>query len=99
MVEHLLTKEEVAQHFQVDKRTIDRWRVDGVLPACNIPGTVRFNPKDVAKLDGSDISPLSPIERKRLERELNSVTQERDYYKNILDEMSVLSAKAILKKG
>jgi transposase len=42
----LLTKRQIAQHFQVSTRTIDRWRAMGIdLGVIKTPGgAVRFNP-------------------------------------------------------
>jgi hypothetical protein len=46
-----LTKQEVAQRFQISTRTLDRWRSMGIdLGEININGTPRFNPEKVATI-------------------------------------------------
>ncbi|MBU5440267.1 hypothetical protein KQI42_19930 [Tissierella sp. MSJ-40] len=73
--EKLLTKEDLAERWQVHITTIDRWMKDKIItPVKGIP-SVRFNPQHIAKLEGVELSKLSPLERKRLEREKGELEQ------------------------
>ena len=77
-MDKLLTKKDLAERWQVTTVTIDRWVSDGVVsPVRGIP-SVRFNLEEVLKLEGTEISKLSPLERKRLLREIESLEKEKE---------------------
>jgi predicted site-specific integrase-resolvase len=91
-MEKLLTKQELADRWQVTVRTIENWISNGLItPIKSIP-VVRFNPTYIEELEGVKLEKFSPVERKKLERQLEKVTQERDLLKvvvgNILRESS-----------
>jgi predicted site-specific integrase-resolvase len=70
-MEQLLTKKNLAEHWQVTIQTIDSYIKDGLITPCNkVPCKGRFNPKYIAELDGVKLEKFSPLERRRLEREL-----------------------------
>lgn len=67
----LLTKKDLAEHWQVSPQTIDNYIADGVVSPIKAIPSVRFNPQLIAKLEGTELNPMSPLERRRLERELS----------------------------
>ena len=76
-MDKLLTKKDLAERWQVTTVTIDRWINDGVIsPVKGIP-SVRFNLETVLKLEGIEISKLSPLERKRLLKEIEQLEKEK----------------------
>ncbi len=49
----ILTKQEVAELFRVSQRTIERWRLRGVLAQpLDLPGAVRWRREDLVHLIG-----------------------------------------------
>ncbi|WP_224134080.1 hypothetical protein [Clostridium butyricum] len=47
----------------------------------NIP-VPRYNLEEIMRLEGTELSPLSPLERRRLEKSIEELTKERDYWKS-----------------
>lgn len=45
--ETLLTEQEVARLFRVTRRTVERWRAEGILPYRKIGRTIRFKWADL----------------------------------------------------
>ncbi|HEY5524826.1 MAG TPA: histidine kinase [Clostridium sp.] len=80
-MDRLLTKKELAEHWQVTETSIDNWRRDGTLTACKGMPVIRFSPQHIAELEGIKLEKFSPLERKKLERELenrNRIVELRD---------------------
>ena len=77
-MDKLLTKQDLAKRWQVSTTTIDRWVEDGVVsPVKGLPSK-RFNLEEVLKLEGTEISKLSPLERKRLLREIEQLERKKE---------------------
>ena len=77
-MDKLLTKKDLADRWQVTTVTIDRWVADGVIsPVKGIP-SVRFNLEHVLKLEGTETGKLSPLERRRLLKELKQLEGEKE---------------------
>ena len=77
-MDKLLTKKNLAERWQVTTVTIDRWIEDGVIsPVKGLPSK-RFNLEHVLKLEGVEISKLSPLERKRLLKEIEQLKREKE---------------------
>lgn len=77
-MDKLLTKQDLADRWDVTTTTIDRWVMDGVIsPVKGLP-SVRFNLEHVLKLEGTEIGRLSPLERKRLEKEIDQLKIEKE---------------------
>lgn len=94
-MEKLLTKQDLADRWQVTVRTIENWVADGIVtPVKNIP-TVRFHLNHITEIEGTKFEKFSPIERRRLERELEEATKERDFLKTILANILVESSKVV----
>lgn len=75
MERKLLTKEDLSERWNVSITTINRWMSDKVItPVKGIP-SVRFTPEHIAELEGLELSKLSPLERKRLEKEKEELSQ------------------------
>lgn len=100
MLDKLLTKKDLAEKWQVTPQTIDNYIADGVItPIKNIP-SIRFNPQYIAELEGVKLEKFSPMERRRLEIQLEEVTKERDYLRQVLSNILSESSKVInLLKG
>lgn len=91
----LISRETLAKRWEVSVSTINKYEVDGVIQRVpNIPSP-RYNLKDIQKLEGSDFNPMSPLERKRLNIEIQTLSEENAKLKTILSNMLAEASKII----
>lgn len=91
----LLTQKDLAERWQVDVATIKNWRKEGIIqPVKNIP-VIRFTEQYIAELEGIKLDKLSPLERKKLESELDVLKKENELLKGILANILAESSKVI----
>lgn len=90
-MEKLLTKKDLADRWQVSEQTIDEYREQGIISSVKALKSVRFNPQHIAEIEGTKLEKFSPLERRRLERELSEVTKERDKFKEQITKMQMLA--------
>ena len=94
----LLTKKDVAERWQVDESTIDRYRRDGIIIPCKGLPTVRFTEQHIAEIEGLKLEKTSPIERKRLERELEEWKLRAVEAETALAQASLILTEALYSK-
>lgn len=71
----LLTVKDLAKRWQCSERAIREYVADGTVTQCKgVPG-VKFHPRHIEKLEGVEIERFSPLERRRLERELEELRE------------------------
>lgn len=86
-MDKLLTKKDLAERWRVSTTTIDRWVDDGVIsPVKGLPSK-RFNLEHVLKLEGTEIGKLSPLERKRLLKEVKGLEERNKELKKENEEL------------
>lgn len=69
----LLTQQDLAKRWQVEVRTIENYRKSGIIqPVKGIP-LIRFTEQHIQELEGIKLDKMSPLERRRLEREINEL--------------------------
>ena len=91
----LLTQQDLADRWQVTVRAIENWRKDGVLqPAKGIPA-IRFAPEYIAELEGVELKKTSPLQVRRMEREIETLRQENDELKGIISRALAELSKVI----
>lgn len=80
----LLTQQDLANKWQVSVRAIENWRKDGLIqPAKGVPA-IRFTSEYIAELEGVELKKTSPLQVKRLEREIEALRQENEELKSII---------------
>lgn len=83
----LLTKKDLAARWQVSERTIDEYRLSGIItPVKGIP-CIRYNEQYIEKIEGN-IPEKTTLREKKLEEELKRVKDERDYLKTLVANVS-----------
>lgn len=83
---NLLTQQDLAKRWQVSVKAIESYRKEGIItPVPGIP-SIRFNPQHIAELEGTKLERFSPLERKKLEREIEVLEQENEKLKGILSQ-------------
>lgn len=69
-MDRLLTQQDLADRWQVTVNTIRDWRLQGIItPVKGIPA-IRFTEQHIAELEGIKLEKVSPLQVKRLERDL-----------------------------
>ena len=94
-MEKLLTQQDLAERWQVSLKSIETYRKEGIItPVPKIP-SIRFNPEQIAELEGTKLERFSPLERKKLERELERLKQENERLKGIVSKVLSEVSQAI----
>ncbi|BBK77353.1 hypothetical protein [Clostridium butyricum] len=82
MEQVLISRETLAKRWDVTTRTVINYEQEGMITRNpNIP-VPRYNLEEIMRLEGTELSPLSPLERRRLEKSIEELTKERDYWKS-----------------
>jgi hypothetical protein len=84
MDDKLLTQKDLAQRWQMSIRAIEEYRKSGIIPVVEGIPAIRFNPKVIIELEGTKLDKFSPLERRRLEREIERLKQENEHLKSVL---------------
>ncbi|AYO30220.1 histidine kinase [Biomaibacter acetigenes] len=94
-MDRLLTQQDLAKRWQVSVRAIEKWRAEGILqPAKGIPA-IRFTPEYIAELEGVELAKTSPLQVKRLEREIEDLRRENEELKGIIAKVLAETSKVI----
>ncbi|BDR64444.1 hypothetical protein K144316041_13660 [Clostridium tetani] len=83
-MDKLLTQKDLAERWQMSIKSIEEYRKSGIIPAVEGIPAIRFNPKVIMELEGTKLDRFSPIERRRMERELEQLKQENERLKSVL---------------
>lgn len=95
MDEKLFSIKDLSIRWQKDEGTIRRYVKEGVLSPCKgVPGMM-FHPKYIAKLEGIELERFSPLEKRRLENEIEKFKRENEKLKITLREYQVIAAKSL----
>lgn len=99
MVEKLLTKKDVAELLNVSLPTIDRYISDKILtPVKGIPA-VRFTPSHIEEIEGVEPERFSPLERRKLEREIEEWKTRAQRAESVLNEIVSIGLRSIKDGG
>lgn len=94
----LLDQQQLADRWGVTKRAIEKWRAEGILqPAKGVP-VIRFTPEYIAELEGVELKKTSPLQVKRLERDIEALRQENEELRGILARMMAEASKIYTRK-
>jgi len=97
-MDKLLTQKDLAERWQVSVRAVEQWRKEGVLqPAEGVPA-IRFHPDYIARLEGVELTPVSPLRLKKLERELDQVKSENEELRAVLSRVLAEASRAITRR-
>ncbi|MDD3225447.1 MAG: histidine kinase [Clostridium sp.] len=97
-MEPLITKKDLAKHWQVSEKTIDQYRSNGtIVPIKKLP-CIRFNPQYIAKLDEVKLDKHSPLEFARLERKNKELQQRVLELESIIAQIHMLSTQIYIKE-
>lgn len=92
----VLTKAELAERWSVDVRTIDKWEQNKVIQRIDGIPTPRYSVEHIQSIEGiKNLNQFSPLERKRLEIELEKVRAENEKLRAVLSNILSESAKVV----
>lgn len=83
-MERLLRKKDVASRWQVSERTIDNYIKNGILQPVKTLSIVRFTEEHIRELEGVKLDRMSPLERRRLESDIEKLKLENEKLKGII---------------
>ena len=98
-MDKLLTKKQLAERWQVTEKAIDNWRKEGILTPCKGIPAIRFSLQHIAELEGTKLEKFSPLERRKLERELDEWKARAEKAESVLARANVIIAEAIYLKA
>lgn len=77
MEKTLLSKQELAERWEISISTLDRRIKDGIIKPIKGFKSPRFHINDILKAEGTDVSKMSPFERRKLERRIKQLEEEK----------------------
>lgn len=83
-MDKLLTQQNLAERWQVDVSTIKNWRQDGIIQQAKGIPAIRFTEQHILELEGVKLDKLSPLERRRLEREIKELEIQNQKMRGII---------------
>ncbi|MHC1683400.1 MAG: histidine kinase [Clostridiaceae bacterium] len=98
-MDKLLTKKDLAQKLQVTERSIDNWIKDGVLTPCKGIPVIRFSPQYIADIEGIKLEKFSPLEKTKLEKQIEELRRENEKLKNIITKIVVAGSEIFTYKS
>lgn len=92
----LLTRGELAERWGVDVRTIANWENEKVIQRVDALPLPRYTLEHIEAIEGiENLNRFSPLERRRLESELEKTKKENETLKSILSNILAESAKVV----
>ena len=85
MEQVLISRETLAKRWDVTTRTVINYEQEGLITRNpNVP-VPRYNLEEIMRLEGTELNPLSPLERRILEKKIRDLEKERDMLKGKVD--------------
>ena len=93
----VLNQQEVSERWGVTVKALTDWRNQGILqPIKGIP-VIRYSFEYIQSLEGTTIEKFSPLERKRMEIEIEKLKQENEKLMSIVSNVLSEASKVIPK--
>ncbi|MDB2125796.1 MULTISPECIES: transcription factor [Clostridium] len=81
MEQTLINRQNLAKRWDYEStKPIEAFEKAGVLTRVPLPNSIRYSLEEIEKIEslGQDINPLSPLERRRLERKIEKLERENE---------------------
>lgn len=92
----LLTVKDLAKRWQCSERAIREYVADGTLTQCKgVPG-VKFHPRHIEKLEGVELERFSPLERRRMEKEIEELKELVKFQNETLRKIAALGTESMM---
>ena len=93
--EQLLTVKDLSIKWKKDEGTIRKQITEGILQPCNVPGSYRFKKEYVAQLEGVKLERFSPLERRRLLKEIELLKKKNQELESLLRKLTLLGVESM----
>jgi len=91
----VLTQQELSERWGVTVKALTDWRKQGILqPVKGIP-VIRYSLEYIQTLEGTTLEKFSPLERKRMEIEIEKLKQENEKLISIVSNVLSEASKVI----
>lgn len=94
----LLTKKDLAERWQLSTQAIDNYIKDGILTPVKGIISIRFTEQHIAELEGIKLEKFSPVEKRRLEKELDEWKTRALAAESTLAQMNMLLTETLYLK-
>ena len=92
----LLSRQDLAERWGLAVKTIEKYENDGVIQRVKGIPAPRYSIESIQKLEGmEELNPLSPEERNKLEKEIQSLRAELSIKNELLSKVSFLGIEAL----
>lgn len=84
----LISRKTLAERWDYDStRAIVDMEQEGIITRIPEVSSPRYSMEEILRIEnlGKEANPLSPLERRRLEKKIDELIKERDYWKNKVD--------------
>lgn len=95
----LFTKKDLAERWQLSTHAIDNYIKDGIITPIQKIHSIRFSPQHIAEIEGIKLERFSPLERRRLERELEEWKIRAEKAENTLAQLNMIITEAMYLKA
>ena len=91
--QQLLTQKDLAERWQVSSNTIERYRQEGIITPCkSLLPTIRFTLQHITEIEGAKPERFSPLERKKMERDIETLKRENEELRRCVANILSLTA-------
>lgn len=97
-MDKLLTKKDLAEKWQMSEQSIDDYRAKGIITAVKGLASIRFAPQHIAEIEGVKLERFSPLERRRLEREIETLKLQLSRAEEVIAKVQMLSTGHVYLK-
>jgi hypothetical protein len=97
-VNKLLTKKDLAEKWQMSEQSIDDYRAKGIITAVKGLASIRFTPQHIAEIEGVKLERFSPLERRRLENEVETLKLKLSRAEEVIAKVQMLSTGHVYLK-
>jgi len=92
MIQTLLSRQDLAKRWNLNARTIIDYEQNGVIkrvPKLQVP---RYSLSQIEEIEGEGfaLNPTSPLERRRLEKKIEDLEKELNFYKEKFADLKML---------
>jgi len=95
MEEKLISVKDLSTKWQKDEGTIRRYVKEGILAPCSgVPGMM-FHPSYIAKLEGVELERFSPLEKRRMGKDIEVLKKQVETLTEVLREYQLISIKGL----
>lgn len=95
MEKTLIDRKELALRWGVTTKTIEKYEQQGIINRLPEFDSPRYSIQEVRKIERIEDNPLSPLERRRLEKEIDELKKVIVTQRNLIQKYAALSVESI----